>query len=92
MRNRAEILETIKELEKQLNELKLELTTESTSETSPIEVGDRVVILNPRPGQGSKGVVSKIHWKSGRVTVEAKGTAGLKQKIVRALHNIRKEE
>ena len=93
MTNNLEILKTIQELEKQLNKLKLELTeNESKRKPSPIEIGDKVIILNPRVGQGSRGTVIRLNRYTNRATVEAKGTAGQKQKIVRAIHNVRKEE
>ena len=91
MQNNSEIIRKIEELEKQLNKLKLELI-ESEGQTSPIQIGDRVIILNPRVGQGSKGTVTRINRFTNRVTVEAKSTTGLKQKVVRAIQNVKKEE
>ena len=91
MRNNSEIIRKIEELEKQLNELKLELS-EGESEPRPIEVGDKVRILNPRAGQGSKGTVTKVNWPANRVVVEAKNTSGIKQKVVRAIQNVQREE
>ena len=87
MQNNLEIIRKIKELEKQLNNLKLKLI-KSKSKATPIEKGDTVIILNPRAGQGKRGIVTKVNWYTNRVTIEATGTAGQKQKVVRALGNV----
>mmetsp|Transcript_14376 Transcript_14376/g.26998 ORF Transcript_14376/g.26998 Transcript_14376/m.26998 type:complete len:83 (+) Transcript_14376:149-397(+) len=71
------ILSRIKEIETELQNLKLQLTNESTRPT----VGDLVEILNPKRGQETTGRISKI----GRyITVQTK-----KGKVVRSFKNIR---
>ena len=51
-----QLLETIVDLERQLQELKLDLSSNDREPnyTDPLEVGEEVVILNPKEGTGIK--------------------------------------
>ena len=94
MRNNSEIIRKIEDLQRQLDELKLELQQEEgerITSPSPIEVGDSVDILNPRAGQGTNGIVTRINRYTNRITVEARNAKGYNQKVVRAIQNVRKQ-
>jgi transcription antitermination factor NusG len=58
----------------------------SNSPNTPREfsIGDSVRIINPRPLQAKKGIITKINTSTDRITVEAKNGS----KIIRASHNI----
>ena len=88
-----QLLETIADLERQLHELKLELSSNNSEPnyTDPLEVGEEVVILNPKKGQESNGVLDKIHRRTKRATIITTNERGGKEKIVRLLINIRRK-
>ena len=78
------VLKKIEELEKQLADLKLELTQPKTKKSDRLSVGEKVVILNPGRGQEGHGTVSKINYKTGRATVSTETG----KKISRAFKNL----
>ena len=88
-----QLLETIADLERQLHELKLELSSNNSepNHTDPLEVGEEVVILNPKKGQESNGVLDKIRRRTERATILTTNERGGKKKIVRLLTNIRRK-
>jgi len=88
-----QLLETIEDLERQLQELKLDLSSNDREPnyTDPLEVGEEVVILNPKKGQESNGVLDKIHRRTKRATIITTNERGGKEKIVRLLVNIRRK-
>ena len=88
-----QLLETIVDLERQLQELKLELSSNNSEPnyTDPLEVGEEVVILNPKKGQESNGVLDKLHRRTKRATIITTNERGGKEKIVRLLINIRRK-
>jgi hypothetical protein len=65
MDRNTSIIKKIEDLEKQLNDLKLELRKETdppkATKDTAIKVGDEVRILNPLSGQDREGVVTKIN-------------------------------
>jgi hypothetical protein len=87
-----QLLEAIVDLERQLQELKLDLSSNDREPnyTDPLEVGEEVVILNPKKGQESNGVLDKIHQRTKRATIITTNKRGGKEKIVRLLINIRR--
>ena len=80
------VLKKIEELEKQLADLKLELTRAKPKKSDRLSVGEEVNVLNPGRGQESQGTISKVNSKTGRATVStAKG------KISRAFKNLERK-
>jgi hypothetical protein len=80
----------IERLEKELKELKLELSTkrdnaENQKQTKRIVSGDLVEILNPRKGQEKTGTVVRVGSDTNYVTVNTKSG-----KVVRLASNVRK--
>ena len=90
--NNEQLIKTIVELEIQLRELKLELqNNEEDNYTNPIEVGEEVIILNPRKGQENSGVVVKLHRRTKRATIITTNKRGGEEKVVRLLTNIERK-
>ena len=90
--NNEQLIKTIVELEIQLRELKLELqNNEEDNYTNPIEVGEEVIILNPRKGQENSGVVVKLHRRTKRATIVTTNKRGVEEKVVRLLTNIERK-
>ncbi len=80
------VLKKIEELEKQLADLKIELTQDKAKKSDRLKVGDEVNVLNPGRGQESHGKISKVNYKTGRATVStARG------KISRAFKNLERK-
>ena len=80
------VIKKIEELEKQLADLKIELTQDKAKKSDRLTVGDEVNVLNPGRGQESHGKISKVNYKTGRATVStAKG------KISRAFKNLERK-
>ena len=91
--NNEQLIKTIVDLEQLLKDLKLELRNEGTSRDSdPIEVGEEVVILNPRKGQEKTGRVAKLHRRTKRATIITTNERGGEEKVVRLLTNIERKE
>ena len=80
------VLKKIEELEAQLQELKLELRTSAKMKSDRLEIGQRVLILNPRVGQDNSGVICKVNYATNRATVKTK-----KGKVSRVFSNLKKE-
>ena len=81
--NNEQLIKTIVDLEQQLRELKLELQhNEEDNYSNPIEVGEEVIILNPRKGQEKSGVVGKLHRKTKRATIVTTNKRGGEEKVV----------
>lgn len=95
-RSREQIITKIENIEQQLRDLRLELTEQNNNEPAPspqdieLKIGDQVIINNPRPGQPGEGKVSKIHQRTGRITVTAVNGRGRELKIVRVKKNLTK--
>ena len=85
-KNKA-LIKKIKELKKEVQELKIELKkpTCNTNKSERLEVGEEVDILNPGRNQGSKGLVIKVNYSTGRATVET-----LKGKVSRIFKNLKR--
>ena len=80
------VLKKIEELEKQLADLKLELTKPKTKKSNRLVVGVEVDVLNPNRGQENSGTITKINYGTERATVDtAKG------KISRAFKNLKRK-
>ena len=79
------VLKKIEELEKQLADLKIELTQSKVKETDRLEVGDEVNVLNPGRDQESHGKISKVNYKTGRATVST-----TKGKVSRVFKNLKR--
>ena len=77
------VLKKIKELEKQLADLKIELTKSEVQKTSRLDIGDEVCILNPGKGQERHRKISKVNYRTGRATVTT-----VKEKVSRAFKNL----
>ena len=81
--NNEQLIKTIVDLERQLKDLKLELQNEERNRDSdPIEVGEEVVILNPRKGQENTGIVTKLHRRTKRATIITTNERGEKKKLL----------
>jgi hypothetical protein len=80
------VLEKIEELEKQLADIKLELTKPKTKKSDRLVVREMVDILNPNKGQENSGTVSKVNILSGRATVDTKNG-----KVSRAFKNLKRK-
>ena len=66
------IIKRIEDIEQQLRELKLELSTEEPGKktSKKLVVGEEVKILNPKKGQGTEGRIIRINYATRRATVE----------------------
>ena len=90
--NNEQLIKTIVDLETQLRELKLELqNNEEDNYYNPIEVGEEVIILNPRKGQENSGVVVKLHRRTKRATIVTTNKRGGEEKVVRLITNIERK-
>ena len=67
-------------------------TAEGNSRERLLRVGDEVKIINPKRGQALKGILVKIHKRTGRGLVLAKNSKGQDVKIVRLLRNLKRVE
>ena len=99
-----EIIEKIKDLEAQLSQLRIELENERPKAESterkkksqkkaslPIKIGEEVLVLNPKKGQGKEGIVTKVNVLTGYGTVETVNERNKVEKVVRKLKNLRKK-
>ena len=90
-----QLLNKIRQLEKDLSDLRIQLErnqeNEGRSGDTQIKKGQKVRILNPRPGQARVGTVSKINRETEWVTIEtvvySKGVK-LRQKVSRHSKNV----
>lgn len=73
MRNRDSLLERIQRIQRELEELRLEILEGSFGEEEDLQVGDRVRIRNPKVGQVRKGLIVAINPDSNFVTVRGEG-------------------
>ena len=90
--NNEQLIKTIVDLETQLRELKLELQNDKEDNYSdPIEIGEEVIILNPRKGQENSGVVVKLHQRTKRATIITTNKRGGEEKVVRLITNIERK-
>ena len=95
MPTKDEIIKRIIDIEKQLQELKIDLESyeeeerSNKKETKPkawfLQAGEEVEILNPRFGQERTGIVSKANQQTGLVLIRT--TKGIVQ---RQHHNVRR--
>ena len=102
MRN-EQITEKIKDLEKQLSELRIELENQEPKEGStaqknksqetssqPLKIGEEVVVLNPKRGQGRRGILTKVNSITGYGTVETVNEKNRTEKVVRKIKNLKR--
>ena len=86
------LIQQIEDLELQLKGLRLEL---KEAESTGIQIGDKVRILNPKRGQPTCGRIHKLHPNSQRATVltriNVKNEEDKGIKTVRMLKNLEKE-
>ena len=85
MSNRK-VLKKIEEIEKQLADLKLEVSKPKTKKSNRLVVGAEVDILNPKRGQENSGTISKVNYVTGRATVDT-----IKGKISRVFKNLKRK-
>ena len=97
MRN-EEIVRKIKDLEEQLRQLRIELENEDTprrkdkkKSKEPLKIGEEVHILNPKKGQGNKGIITKVNTLTGYGTVETVNEQNRTEKVVRKIKNLRRK-
>ena len=90
MPKNQDLIKRIEDIEQQLRELKLELSTEEPKKkvSKRFEVGEEVRILNPNKGQGTKGQIIRINFATRRATV--KTDKGNVSRIFSNLRRIRK--
>ena len=86
MTDNKALIKKIEELEKQLNDLKIDLKR-NVKKSDRLKVGVEVNILNPGANQGMSGVITKINYQTGRATVQTK-----KGKVSRIFKNLKKTE
>ena len=86
------LIQQIEDLELQLKGLRLEL---KEAESTGIQIGDKVRILNPKRGQPTRGRIHKLHPNSQRATVltkiYVKNEDDIEIKTVRMFKNLKKE-
>ena len=89
MSKNERIIKKIEEIERQLQELKLELTESGGKEKKigRLEVGDKVDIVNPNKSQGKEGLVIKTNYITSRATVKT-----VKGNVIRKFTNLKKKE
>ena len=92
MNRNQNLIRKIVELEKQLHALRLELKGTNNNKGSNIEVGHEITLLNPKGGQGNRGIVQKVNKRTKRATVMVQNDQGQEQKIVRIHKNVQKTE
>ena len=63
---------------------------ENNDYPDPLKEGEEVVIINPKRGQGTTGVLIKIHQRTKRATVLTTNRRGREEKVVRLITNIRR--
>ena len=98
------IIAKIKDLETQLSPLRIELENKESNEGSPeiqkksrkkaslpLKIGEEVLILNPKKGQGKEGTVMKVNVLTGYRTVETVNEKNRTEKVVRKLKNLRRK-
>ena len=94
-----EIVQRIKDLETQLSQLRNELENNQTPQegkskkktSAPLKVGEEVVILNPKKGQGKEGVITKVNSITGYGTIKTVNERNRVDKIVRKLKNLKRK-
>ena len=89
MSNNDRIIQQIEAIEQQLRELKLEVagTGKRKHKKKKLVLGQIVRVLNPKQGQGTKGVIVKINYSTRRATVETD-----KGRLSRIFSNLRPEQ
>ena len=93
-RDKTSLISQIEQIERQLRDLKLELTALDENqaglqtEKDRLRVGGRVTILNPRLGQPSRGTLVKVNRTTNRGTVLTRTQTGREVKIVRHTKNL----
>ena len=87
--NNQALIKKIEDLEKELENLKIELKypTRNVKKSKRLIVGDTVDILNPGRNQDRSGVITKVNYSTGRATVET--NTG---KVSRIFRNLRKRK
>ena len=88
-RSKEDLIQRITEIEEQLRALKVEVQEleDQDQQAQPAkkfyEIGDQVVINNPRFGQDREGIVSKANFETGWITIQT-----TKGKVRRQYFNI----
>ena len=86
MSDNKALIKKIEELEEQLNDLKIDLKR-NVKKSDRLKVGVEVDIRNPGANQGTSGIITKINYQTGRVTVQTQ-----KGKVSRIFKNLKKTE
>ena len=92
--NRTRLINQVEQLKHLLRDLNLKLTaldkheTALWSEKDQLQVGDRVIILNPKRGQPSKGTLVKVNRTTNRGTVLGRTPSRQEIKVVRHAKNL----
>ena len=85
--NKQKLIKKIEDLERQLQDLKLE----PHEEENIFEVGNKVQILKLKKGQATRGTIHKLHWNTQRATFITQINDSETRTIVRMLKNLKKE-
>ena len=85
----TDIINKIEDIERQLRELRIELGKQKPiKRTGPYEIGEEVVILNPKVGQGKSGKLIKVNQITRYVTIDTINSTGKREKVVRSFGKI----
>ena len=89
MTDNKTLIGKIEELERQLNDLKIELKhqTRNVKKSDRLKISVEVYILNPGVNQGTSGTITKINYQTGRATVKTQ-----KGKVSRIFRNLKIKE
>ena len=88
----TDIIKKIEDIERQLRQLRIELGKRKLFKKEvPCEVGEEVIILNPKIGQGKEGKLIKVNPTTKYVTVETVNSKGKREKVVRSSGNIQRK-
>ena len=88
-----EIIKQIEDIEEQLKRLRIELGSETPfKKTGPYKVGEEVVILNPRNGQGKSGKLLKANQITRYATIDTINTKGHREKVVQSFGKIKRKQ
>lgn len=80
------VLEKIKELEKLLTKLRIELIKNQHKKSNKIVVGEEVIILNLSKGQEKNGIFSKVNYITGHAIIDT-----MKGKVSRTFKNLKRK-
>ena len=88
-----EIIKQIEDIEEQLKRLQIELGSKTPSKrTGPYKIGEEVVILNPKNGQGKSGKLLKANQITRYATIDTINSKGYREKVVRSFGKIKRKQ